>query len=201
MMFFSFAAAANVHYKNIQNGYEFESPTSFTLKLPKEITEINLDGYPMSPFRDNEYTIPAGTHNVTLTTEAVTSFSTHELKAKILSFTGNLLSASYGMKDIKFSYESETRTLITINREPTSVKIDDKDYNFSVMKGNDCFTIFLPPGHHAVELNAGDSFTYGISLTSLWSSTGIAIFGTLAVGLLVFMYISLKFVRKKYSTA
>jgi uncharacterized protein YdaL len=201
MMFFSFAAAANVHYKNIQNGYEFESPTSFTLKLPKEITEINLDGYPMSPFRDNEYTIPAGTHNVTLTTEAVTSFSTHELKAKILSFTGNLLSASYGMKDIKFSYESETRTLITINREPTSVKIDDKDYNFSVMKGNDCFTIFLPPGHHAVELNAGDSFTYGISLTSLWSSTGIAIFGTLAVALLVCMYVFLKFVRKKYSTA
>jgi ABC-type antimicrobial peptide transport system permease subunit len=69
------------------------------------------------------------------------------------------------------------------------------------MKGNDCFTIFLPPGHHAVELNAGDSFTYGISLTSLWSSTGIAIFGTLAVALLVCMYVFLKFVRKKYSTA
>jgi hypothetical protein len=197
-MYFSYAAAANAHYKNIQNGYEFESPTSFTLKLPKEITEINLDGYPMSSFRDNEFTIPAGTHKVTLTTEAVTSFSTHELKAKILSFTGNLLSASYGMKDIKFSYESETRTLITINREPTSVKIDDKDYYFTVMKGNDCFSIFLPPGHHTVELNAGDSFTYGISLTSLWSSTGIAIFGTLAVGLLVCMYVFLKFIRKKY---
>ena len=104
------------------------------------------------------------------------------------------------MKDLKFVYESANRTLISINKEPTSIKIDNTDYQFAVMKGNDCFSVFLPPGKHSVELVAGNAISYGINLTSLWSSTGIAIFGSIAVTLLLIMYLSLKIIRKKYST-
>jgi ABC-type antimicrobial peptide transport system permease subunit len=130
----------------------------------------------------------------------VTSFSTHELQAKILSFTGNLTSVAYGMKNIKFAYDSHTRTLLSLNRDPTWVKVDKQDYKFTVMEGNDCFSIFLPPGQHFVEIGVGNAFSYGINLTSLWSSTGIAIFGTLAVTLLLCMYLLLKIIRRKYLT-
>jgi hypothetical protein len=104
------------------------------------------------------------------------------------------------MKDIKITYDSKTRTLISLNREPTWVKVDHQDYKFVVMEGNDCFSIFLPDGKHYVEIGAGNTFSYGINLTSLWSSTGIAIFGSLAVSLLFLMYLLLKVIRKKYST-
>ena len=168
--------------------------------MPKNVKEINLDGNPISPFRDNRYPIPAGNHFIIFSDVAVTSFSTHELQAKILSFTGNLKSVAYGMKDIQLVYDSRIRTLLSLNREPTWMKVDRQDYKFIIMEGNDCFSIFLPPGNHFVEIGVGNSFSYGINLTSLWSSTGIAIFGTLAVTLLLCMYLLLKLIRRKYLT-
>jgi hypothetical protein len=45
----------------------------------------------------------------------------------------------------------------------------------------------------------GDAFSYGINLTSLWSSTGIALFGILAVALLFVMYVSIKIINKRTS--
>jgi len=65
------------------------------------------------------------------------------------------------------------------------------------MKGNDCFTIFLPEGRHSVKLTTGDRFSYGVSLTSFWSSTAIAIFGTVAIALLLLMYVLLVIVRRR----
>jgi len=199
LAFFPYASSANVTYKILPGGYETNSPVSFDLKLSSAIKVVNIDGYQVSPYRENQFTIPAGTHRILVADEPITSFSTYELQVKILSFTGNLTSVSYGMKDINFTYESETRTLISVNRQPTIVKIDGADYSFTVMKGNDCFSIFLPPGKHNVELNAGDAFSYGVNLTSLWSSTGIAIFGAMAVTLLSMMYLFLKFIKRKYS--
>ena len=200
LSFFPYAASIGIEYKVLDNGYEINSPNSFELKLPKNVKEISLDGNPISPFRDNIFSIPAGKHIITFSNVAVTSFSPNELQAKILSFTGNLMSIAYGMKDIKFAYDSQTRTLLSLNREPTWVKVDRQDYKFSIMEGNDCFSIFLPPGNHYIEIGVGNSFSYGINLTSLWSSTGIAIFGTLAVSLLLCMYLLLKFIRRKYLT-
>ncbi len=72
-------------------------------------------------------------------------------------------------------------------------------YAFTPMKGNDCFTISLPEGKHTVVLDAGDPFTYGVSLTSFWSTTAIAIFGTVAIALLLLMYLLLVIVRRRYS--
>jgi hypothetical protein len=64
------------------------------------------------------------------------------------------------------------------------------------MKGNDCFSIFLPPGRHYVELIAGDQFSFGVNVTSLWSTTAIAIFGFIAVTSLFIMYIVLKVIKR-----
>jgi uncharacterized protein YdaL len=200
LSFFPYAASIGTEYKVIGNGYEVNSPHSFEIKLPKNIKEISIDGNPISPFRDNMFPIPAGKHIIIFSDLGVTSFSTNELQAKILSFSGNLLSVAYGMKDIKLVYDSQIRTLLSLNREPTWVKVDREDYKFTIMEGNDCFSIFLPPGQHFVEIGAGNSFSYGINLTSLWSSTGIAIFGTLAVSLLLCMYFILKIIRRKYLT-
>jgi hypothetical protein len=200
MPFFPYASSVNVKYNYTEHGYNFESPYSFTVKLPPKFKAVNVDGSPISPYRDNLFTIPAGTHEVAFVDESMTSFSTHELQAKILAFTGNLTEVTYGLQDVKFSYESQIRTLISLNREPTYVKVDGEEYKFIVMKGNDCFSFFLPLGKHSVELTAGDSFSYGINLTSLWSSTGIAIFGALAVVMLSLMFILLKIIRRKYST-
>jgi hypothetical protein len=196
MSFFANALAAQVRYRYTENGYDLSSPYSLVCKMPKAISEINVDGGPLSPFRDNCFIIPAGEHRLTLDRNPVNTFSTHELQTKIMSITGNLLSSAHGLRDINFEYESSTRTIASFNVAPSSVKVDQEAYSFAVMKGNDCFSIFLPPGRHHVEVIAGDQFSFGVSVTSLWSTTAIVIFGFVAVVSLFLMYVVLKIVKR-----
>ena len=85
-----------------------------------------------------------------------------------------------------------------MNRSPVQMSVDGTPYAATVMKGNDCYTVFLPPGVHAVEMVAGDQFSYGVSWTSFWSTTVIAIFGAVAVTLLLLMYLAVVVIRRRY---
>ncbi len=192
-----YAAAAQVQYSPIEGGLLFTSPYSFTLKLPPEYKEIVLDGYMTTSARDNSFFIPAGTHKVIFSDGAIAEFSTREFQTKILSFTGNILAASYGMKDIKIVYEAEGRNILSLNQIPTEVTIDGKKIDFTVMKGNDCYSIFLPPGKHYADITIGSDFLFSVNVASLWSSVAIAVFGFCAVATLILMYLWVKITRKK----
>jgi len=197
--YFPFALAGDVTCRRTPTGYAVSSPSSFTLKLPPDVRAIRIDGALHAPSRENAFLIPAGDHAIDAGTEGSPAFSTHELEARILSLTGNLLSFSQGLRSVSFAYESETRALVAINREPTAVALDGQSVPFTALRGNDCFTVALPPGRHSARLVVGDVVSFGVSLTSFWSSNAIAVFGTCAVLLLVGMYITLKIVRRRYA--
>jgi hypothetical protein len=196
LSFFANALANDVHYEFTESGIRVETQSSFVLRLPKEITEITLDGNPMPPFRDNRYVIPAGEHSIVMKPQTTSNFSTHELQTRVMSATGELKSVNYGLRDVTLEYNSDARMLISLSNMPTSVTVDGSPVNFTVMKGNDCFSTFLPSGSHSANIIAGDQFAYGINFTSFWSTTAIAVFSALAISLLLLMYLFLKFVRR-----
>ena len=99
------------------------------------------------------------------------------------------------MRSVLFDYESRTRTLVTVNREPSAVLVDGRGIAIAPMKGIDGYTIMLPEGKHSAEIVGGDRFSYGVNLTSLWSSTAIAIFGAAAVSLLFLLYLVIRGLR------
>jgi hypothetical protein len=112
-----------------------------------------------------------------------------------MSATGEIKSVDYGLRDVTLDYVSDVRMLISLSNLPSSVTVDGSPINFTAMKGNDCFSIFLPIGSHRANIIAGDQFAYGINFTSFWSTTAIAVFSALAISLLLLMYLYLKFVR------
>jgi len=67
------------------------------------------------------------------------------------------------MRQVNFIYESK-RGMVSLNRKPTDIKVDGQDFQFEVMRGNDCFSVFLPVGKHLVEIVTGDKFTYGMNI-------------------------------------
>jgi hypothetical protein len=188
LVFLACASAAQVSYERTSNGYMVESPYSFTMKFPRAIGNIIMDGVLVPPFRDNQYMIPAGQHEIKLSQDVTGSLSPYQFYPHILSLTGNLLSCTYGMRTVGFSYESDGRCLVCLSSEPHAVNVDGKTLSFYSMRGNDCFTLFLPAGRHDVEIIAGDAFSYGVNVTSFWSTTAIALFGALAVVALIGMY-------------
>ncbi len=197
MRYLSNALAADVTYRQTDDGYTVESPRSFSVTLPPTVHQVTLDGTPVSPFRGNEFLIPAGAHTLQLSAQGPASFSTSTLDTRLMSITGSLLSISHGLRDIAFRYESPRRTIASLSNLPTEITVDGAAYSFTVMKGDDCYSVALPPGTHDVRIVAGDRFSYGVSVTSLWSTTAIALFGAAAVLLLFGMYLVLKVVRRR----
>ena len=195
--FFPYASSSPVKYEYTDNGYEVNSPYSFVMQLPKQIPIISVDGQSMVGYRDNMFLIPAGKHTINCHTQDIPGFSTVELQPQLLSLTGNLIDIKYDMRKVTFNYTSYERAYVSFNSKPTSIKVDGQVFETEVMKGIDCYTICLPGGNHKAEVVTGDKFSYGVNLTSLWSMTGIAIYGMLAVMLLVGMYITLKIRRKR----
>ena len=166
--------------------------------MPKSIKAISVDGENVIGYRENHYMIPAGEHTILTELNDIPGFSTDELQPELLSFSGNLLSINYEMRKISLTYTGNERTLASLNNIPTSVRVDGKTYAFEVLKGNDCFTVMLPPGKHQVDFITGDKFSYGIDLASLWSISAITIYGLLAVISLVILFFALKFIRRRY---
>jgi uncharacterized protein YdaL len=196
LSYFPYAASSVVKYEYIENGYTVKSPYSFILQLPVNIKVITVDGQSMMGFRDNRFFIPAGEHSISYEQSNLPGFSAVELQPHLLSFSGNILDIRFDMRRLSFNYESTERAIASLNSKPTLVSVDGKNYPFELLKGNDCFSIFLPVGKHTVQISTGDKFTYGISLTSLWSISAIAIYGTLAAFSLLLMYFILKIVRR-----
>jgi len=151
----------------------------------------------MVGYRDNMFFIPSGTHEIECKSDDMPGFSTAQLQPQILTFTGNVSEIKYGMRKIYFTYESTEKSLISLNSKPTEIKVDDKIIPFEVLKGNDCFSVFLPVGKHSVAIETGDKFSYGLSITSLWSISAIAIYGIIAVIALIIMFVALKIVRRR----
>jgi uncharacterized protein YdaL len=194
--FFSNALASAVRYHFTESGISADAPYPFVVRLPKEITEIIVDGKPLPPFRDNRYMIAAGEHSISIQPQTASTFSAHELQTRIMSSTGEILSISYGLRDVTLQYKSDQRMLISLSNMPTTVTVDGEILDVTVMKGNDCYSIFLPHGIHRATIVTGDKFAYGINITSFWSTTAIALFSALAISLLLLMYFFLKFVRR-----
>jgi uncharacterized protein YdaL len=186
--FLASAYAGTVQMTRTGEVYTLEAPHHFTLHFPPAVKGIELDGSPLAPMRDNLYLIPAGRHTVKPVSDAGGVLSSHQFNPRLLSITGTLLSVQYAMRSTSFSYISDGRCLVTVNREPHALMVDGHAAPFYTMKGNDGYSIFLPAGRHSVYLEAGDAFSYGINMTSFWSSTAIALFGLVSVAGLLVMY-------------
>ncbi len=196
MLFAAFAAASRVTYSYEGDLVKVSSPVSFSLKIPPDRHEISIDGVPVAAGRGNHFLIPAGVHTLNTAPDAARGISDHEIQPRILSISATLLSAVYTPRTIRFEYVSGGRTLVAFDREPVEIQVDGMAVSVPVMKGNDCFSVFLPPGRHTAEVIAGDLFSYGISMTSFWSSTGIALFGTAGALLLAAMYLAWLILRR-----
>ncbi len=195
MLCFTAASAAKID--RIQNGYKISSPYSITIYMGEQHHFIMIDDEIHSSFSDGRFLIPAGTHIVQINTNEGNLFSTNLLRATILSITGNLLYEKEDERSVDFGYTSPSRCLVALNKSPVAMYIDGMEAAMHVMKGTDRFSVFLPPGKHDVRIITKSTVSYGVDLTSLWSSSLIVVFGFLSVGTLMVFYVIVRVRRKR----
>jgi hypothetical protein len=190
------AAASGARMERIEGGYRISSPFSLTMQLGEAHTAISIDGDLHTSVGDGRFLIPAGQHTIMLDPIAG-AFSTDQLKASIISITGNLLHESGNDRSISFGYESAGRCLVSLNKKPLTIFVDGSEQPLAVLKGNERFTVMLPPGRHEIKMITQNTVSYGINLTSLLSSSLIVVFGFTAVALLMVFYVIVRIKRRQ----
>ena len=183
------AYASQVRLGRIQDGWEVVTPVPIVLQLASGTMEILRNGERQLSIGDGKFLLPTGSYRVTLVPEGVRPFQVDILETRILSITGDLLSEKSSQRSVEFRYRSENRCIVTLTKEPFAVFVDGTETAFRALKGDGRFALMLPPGEHTILVVAQSSVSYGVDLTSFWSSSLIVVFGVLAGGILIVFYL------------
>ncbi len=183
------AAASGARLEHLADGgYRVTSPYAVTLDMLTSGRVAMVDGEPRTAVSPGQFLIPAGTHVVKSVGADTNLFSLQPFHASLVSITGNLLYAREQERGVDFGYNARSRCLVTLTRPPVTLLVDGQSVPLQVLKGSSRYTVMLPSGKHDVQIMTLSKVSYGVDLTSLWSSSLIVVFGLAAMGLLLVFY-------------
>jgi uncharacterized protein YdaL len=161
------------------------------INTPGGWQDYRVDGLVWPGWGENVVSLPAGTHRITPVEAHFTLVDTSVLDLRLLRFTGNLDRLLPTKRGIEFSYDSHMRTLALFNRKPFEVRVDGKTLVEVPDSASGSWSVRLPRGRHRVEVVADSAATVILHATSLYSSTFIFIFGAVACGVMVLLYLAI----------
>ncbi len=192
--------ASNARVERRWNSWVTDSDRSILLTAPGQWQSFRVDDQLWPGWGESEVFIPGGKHSITAAERRFSFLDTSVLDLRLFRFTGNLDTLAPTERGIEFSYDSLMRTLALFNRQPFEIRVDGKPYNEPAVHYASHWSVRLPRGQHKVEVVADSTANVILDTTSLYSSTLIVIFGTVACGLMVLLYMAI-IIRRAYSRA
>lgn len=193
---FPYAVTPQADFETSDGGFTVNAPYSTCMRLSNDVAEVSVDGRIVYPYRPGCFSIPAGRHFVRIVKSDVNPFESGMMQSHIESASCNILSERTFQRGVEFTYSSPGRCAVSFGKMPYAVLVDDHEIPFSVSREEQHYGIVLPPGEHKALVVLESTVSYGIDVTSLWSSALIAVFGSVAGGILLLLYFTLK-LRKK----
>lgn len=194
-----YAYSARTSVKRGDGEWEIATPTTVVLQFDPKTQEVLVNDRRILTIGGGRFILPVGTHRVSVPPKSLKPFQTDILETRILSITGDLLSEKNSPRSVELRYRSATRCIVTLVKEPFALFIDGHEKSFTALKGNGRYGLLLPPGEHTVLVVAQSNVSYGVDITSFWSSSLIVFFGIVSGGvlLLFYGYIRIRFRARK----
>ncbi|MBI1804323.1 MAG: DUF2334 domain-containing protein [Ignavibacteriae bacterium] len=193
-----YAASARAIMKRVPGGWHITTPFPVVLELPKEFAALTTDDGQRITSDRGAFLIPQGDHVLHAESYASTDpFSSRPTGGKLLSITGELGDLSTSNRSASFSYNSATRCIASFTHRPFTLFVDGKETNPQVMEGFHRFSVVLPPGEHTVIAILETTVSYGVDITSFWSSWLIVGFGMMSGAALLTFYTVVRVTRRK----
>jgi uncharacterized protein YdaL len=168
-----------------------QSDQSILLNTPGRWQDFRVDGKIWPGWGETYVTLPAGTHRITAFERKYRFFDTTALDLRLVRITGNLESLVPTKRGLDFTYNSYPRTLALFNRRPFAIMLDGQPMDEPVASSTGLWSVRLPRGRHKVEVLADSTASVILDAASLYSSSLIVVFGGVACGLMVLLYISI----------
>ncbi|HUI29192.1 MAG TPA: DUF2334 domain-containing protein [Candidatus Acidoferrales bacterium] len=194
---FPYAISPQANMQITDGGYEIDAPYSTSIRLSAGTKYIIVDGETVFPYQPGYFAIPAGKHLIKIHEAQVNPFQDETMDSHIEAASCNILSERTLQRGVEFTYESPARCAVSFGKMPFAVFVDDHETPFSVAREEQHYGIILPAGQHKVLVILENAVSYGIDITSLWSSALITIFGSFAGGILVVLYFIYKVRRRR----
>ncbi len=196
----AYAASASAAVTPTPDGWSVDSPHQVVLELPTEYRALRTpDGGRISSDM-GRFVLPAGRYSVSAERETGLTFLPPS-GGELLSISGTLTSLVSGNRSITFSYKSTTRCAASFSHNPYAVLIDGREAPNDYGKGFHRFSLMLPAGEHIVSVVLETRASYGVDITSFWSSWVIVIFGMISGAALLAFYSVVRLSRGKERTA
>jgi hypothetical protein len=189
LTFLPSAYATRTRVERLADGWAIHTPTPIVLQLETGTQEIVVDGRRVRTIGKARFLLPVGGYTVRETQPALQALQPEAPESHLQSITGDLLFETSSQRSVAFGYRSASRCIVTLARTPFALFIDSRETPFEALHGNGCDALILPPGQHSVLLVTQSPVSYGVDVTSFWSSYVIAIFGAASVGLLLALYL------------
>ena len=187
MMSYSTSALANVQH--IHGGWKVITPFPVLLKLPRQYSSlIHSSGERITSDR-GMYFLPPGEHTLRAEQHTEGPFNaTPPTTGRLLSLSGELISLANSNRSVSFNYRSDTRCYATFSHRPYTIFVDEKEIDIPILEGYHRYSIVLPHGEHTILVILETTVSYGVDITSFWSSWLIVGFGMLSGAALLTFY-------------
>jgi uncharacterized protein YdaL len=173
------------------NSWVTESKGSVMLATPGPWQDFKVDNIVWPGWGENEIFIPGGKHSITAVEKKFSLFDTSVLDIRLVRFAGNLDTLARTDRGFRFDYDSTMRSMALFNKEPFAILVDGNAYADPVIPHSGLWSVRLPRGHHRVDIMADSTAMVILDKASLYSSTLIVVFGTVACGLMFLLYFSI----------
>lgn len=167
-----------------------ESDRSILLAAPGPWQNFRVDGKVWPGWGENEVLVPVGSHGISPAQAGFRLVDSSVLDIRLLRFTGNLDTLVPTSRGLEFAYNSYLRTMALFNRRPFEIRVDGHLYEDPPVLYSGRWSVRLPRGQHRVEIVADSAAYVILDTTSLYSSTLIVIFGSVACGFMALIYIA-----------
>jgi hypothetical protein len=196
----SYTASARATIKREPGGWTIQTPYSVVLDLPKEYTALRTSTGEHIVSDRGMFVLPKGTHVLNAEKGSAVPFSVPPLGGTLLSLTGDLASLNNFSRSVTFSYSSTSRCIASFSHRPFAILVDGKEITFETLEGYRRFSVLLPPGEHSVDAVLETTVSYGVDITSFWSSWLIVGFGIVSSTTLLSLYTAVRFSRSSGSS-
>lgn len=184
MSMLSFAVGSSHTVSAENDGFRINSPRSMELILEKgkNIMPV-MDGERWPFFQDNTVSIPSGDH--TLSFKRVGRYRQGPLSVPRMLFNGHISNLTIAENLLSFRFSSVNPVILSFDQHLKSIRIDSKEIILDETVRN----LVLSAGNHRVEMFTHNQLPDNIGLIGFVTSSIFYVFGLLAVGSLIILYI------------
>jgi hypothetical protein len=184
------ADRATVNSHNLT--WSVQTPDAIEVNVPSDLESLYRNGKDW-PYRGQGFALlPPGSYTLTSPTSWLHLMDTRALRPQLMQISTSLISADTVRGQLVFEYDSPSPVLAGLSRAPAEVIVNGPPAIVTAGAREIGAVLILPAGRHRVEITGSHGAAAVLDFAGLASSSLIVLFGTLAILILLALFLLIR---------